>query len=244
MILHAAQILARKIRLKRLSHKRESSKCKSAKKPTRQKGRFMPTYTATLQRIKEYSNITHTDNALRKVTTEGSTIGRFILKDENGAELFKCYSLENAGESTDKERLDKRIMPREYRVKWSFTGTSQGLRVKGNFRADALGLSSAAFFEKYKDIVDSKHHRCLEWGFKNLGLLLWVESRPAFENRSIFIHNGNYPQDTKGCILLGYGADDRGIINDSSRCIEDFNNLILKLGAENIRLIVKEIEKA
>lgn len=206
----------------------------------------MPTrYIATLQRIKEYDKVTHYDAGLKKVTTEGSTIGKFSVFDtQENKELFKCYSLENAGPSTDESRVDKRIAPREYRVKWAFTGTSQGLAKGGNFRADKGTSAEEAqwFFEKYKDIVDEKLFvRFNEWGMRSLGLLLWLEKMPSFEQRCIFIHNGNYPQDTKGCLLLGYGADDTGIINQSSRCIEDFNNLVLELGAENLSLIIKEI---
>lgn len=202
-------------------------------------------YIATLQRIKEYSNIRHYDAALAKVTTEGSTLGKFsVIDTQENKELFKCYSLENAGPSTDKNSTDKRIMPRDYRVKWAFTGTSQGLAKGGNFRAGkGTSIEEARwFFEKYKDIIDEKlHFRFFEWNMRSLGLLLWLESMPSFELRCIFIHNGNYPQDTKGCILLGYNADNKGIITNSSRCIEDFNNLVLKIGAENLTLRIKEI---
>lgn len=177
---------------------------------------------------------------------EPSTLGEVKLIDtQENATIFKCFSLENGGEPTDESNKDKPIVAREYRLIWCFTSTSQGLHKGGEFRG--VGLSQqeaeAKIFQKYKNLVDSKLHPRFNWGFWNLGLTLWTPELKSFVDRSVFIHNGNYPQDTQACLLFGYSQDKtKGIIGNSSQCIEDFNKLVLKIGAENIKLTIKDIQ--
>ena len=47
---------------------------------------------------------------------EDSTIGEFVVTDEAGKEVFKCFCVENIGPSTDTPNQDKRIMPRTYKL--------------------------------------------------------------------------------------------------------------------------------
>lgn len=68
-----------------------------------------------LQRIKEFANIKKPN----KEKIEGSTLGTFNVFDENGKIVFSCYTIENAGESTDTPNQDKRIMPRVYKLYWT-----------------------------------------------------------------------------------------------------------------------------
>lgn len=72
---------------------------------------------------------------------------------------------------------------------------------------------------------------------------LWVtcdSEVPGFRNRYILIHVGNYPQDTEGCLLFGYGKG-KGTVHNSVTAIIDFFNLVDEIGPENIKLVVKEI---
>lgn len=210
----------------------------------------MPPYVIELQRIAEYADVkkARTDS----LPAEPSTIGRLKIYDKDKRIIFSCYTCENGGASTDTPNTDKRIVAREYRIMWCFTTTSQGYKSAqmpdtqgGAFRGNESSKEYAKkkIFDKYKDIVaPALHKRFLEWGYKNLGLTLYTDKLKSFINRSIFIHNGNAPQDTRGCLLLGYTDLENGKIGDSARCIENFNALIYKLGAQNFRLIIKEIQ--
>ena len=54
----------------------------------------------------------------------------------------------------------------------------------------------------------------------------------------ILVHIGNFPKDTKGCVLVGVGAEqDR--VNNSTLAMELLVKEILNLGGTNINLIIK-----
>ena len=54
----------------------------------------------------------------------------------------------------------------------------------------------------------------------------------------ILVHIGNFPKDTKGCVLVGIGAEqDR--VNNSRLAMELLVKEILNLGGTNINLIIK-----
>lgn len=72
--------------------------------------------TLTVQRIKEYKNVKDL-----KGRAEDSTIGIVTLTDESGKTLWRGYSCENAGPSTDTPMQDKRIVAREYDLEWTST---------------------------------------------------------------------------------------------------------------------------
>ena len=168
-------------------------------------------YKVILQRLAEHNNIKEPPH----IKLEDSTIGSFIVYDEVNNEIFKCFSLENIGPSTDTPNKDKRIMPRVYSIEWSET--------------------SIAVPKKYKNKI----------GNKNLGrgLLLTCKELPRFRDRRILIHIGNYPQDTEGCILLGmYKSSKDGVINNSTLAIQTLYDLVSKYGAENFQLEIREID--
>ncbi|WP_394908911.1 DUF5675 family protein [uncultured Helicobacter sp.] len=72
-------------------------------------------FIATLQRIKEFENIKKPN----KTKIEGSTLGEFIVTNEKGNKVFSCFTIENAGPSTDTPNQDKRIVAREYKLYWT-----------------------------------------------------------------------------------------------------------------------------
>lgn len=76
-------------------------------------------FTITLQRKKEYQNVQKPPKNGRVFGEEDSTIGEFIITDEKGQELFKCFCVENIGPSTDTPRQDKRIIARPYKLYWT-----------------------------------------------------------------------------------------------------------------------------
>lgn len=156
-----------------------------------------------LQRQDEYSNIIK-PNSNKKA--EGSTVGTLKVYAENGENIFTCFTLENAGESTDARGQDKRIIARDYNIEWS--------------------NSSVALPSEYK----------------GKGLLLTCDDvLKSFRSRRILVHVGNYPQDSEGCILLGYTNKNNGTILDSTKAVKDFYDIVNKYGVNNFILSIKEI---
>ena len=52
------------------------------------------------------------------------------------------------------------------------------------------------------------------------------------KSRYILIHNGNYPKDTLGCILLGATYNDNGVF-DSLKAFKEFMSIMLKSNVED-----------
>lgn len=71
-----------------------------------------------IQRIKEVPN------CIFKNRTETSTLGEVTIIDEENNILYKCYSVENGGPSTDKPNKDKRIVARDYQLKQRYTNVT------------------------------------------------------------------------------------------------------------------------
>lgn len=79
-----------------------------------------------------------------------------------------------------------------------------------------------------------------EWKPKCLST--YTDERKEHKGRRIHIHIGNYPQDTEGCILLGYADNGNGTIGQSTDAVKNFYDLVQKHGVENFRLQVREID--
>ena len=79
-----------------------------------------------------------------------------------------------------------------------------------------------------------------EWKPKCLST--YSDERKEHKGRRIHIHIGNYPQDTEGCILLGYADNGNGTIGSSTDAVKNFYDLVQKRGVENFRLEVREIQ--
>lgn len=158
---------------------------------------------AILKRETEYNNIKKPKS---NKDAEGSTIGTLKVYDDKGENIFTCFTLENAGESIDTSKQDKRIVARDYKLEWTSTSV------------------------------------CLPKEYKWNGLLLTCDDVLAdFRKRKIFIHVGNYPQDTAGCILLGMINKNDGAIYDSTNAVKQFYDIVKKYGADNFVLRIKEI---
>lgn len=80
--------------------------------------------------------------------------------------------------------------------------------------------------------------------YKGKGLLLTCDNEiKSFRYRRILIHIGNYPQDSEGCILLGFTNNNNGMILRSTEAVKQFYDVVKKYGADNFILTIKEISK-
>lgn len=164
---------------------------------------------------------------------EKTTIGDATLLDSNNKVLFKYFSGENGSQSSDEMGKDHRIMPRTYKLKWNFTKTAVAKNGYRNVR-----------FDDYKELIEPKYHeRYTKWGFKNVGLLLYTPMLPSFESRCIFIHIMNTGKDVEGCIGLGKGKNDMGIV-DSTSAIAEFYDFVKKHGVENFEVQINEVRSS
>lgn len=79
------------------------------------------------------------------------------------------------------------------------------------------------------------------------GILLNDPNDVKFAQRRIFIHVGNYPQDTLGCILLANSYNmgkKNGIGLQSKLAVESFYSIMERVGLGQTTLLIKEIEDA
>lgn len=104
-------------------------------------------YCLKVKRESEHKGI------LYKNKKEDSTLGLVVLEDVNGKELWKGYSLENIGPSTDTPNQDRRIVAREYQLEWTATTKNSNSKL-GKFRNKALLVTC-------KELPSFKHRRIL-----------------------------------------------------------------------------------
>lgn len=169
-------------------------------------------YTATLQRTQYFKDVKQPNG-----TVEDVTIGELVLADETGKVIFECATLENGAPSTDKSGQDKRIVARDYKLKWYNSTKNENLAKKYPQWRTADGRAKAP--------------------------LLWTPELPSFEARCILIHIGNYAKDTEGCILLGEkGIFKGGIIANSIMTCNAFQRNLDIIGIENVTLRILEIQ--
>lgn len=104
-------------------------------------------YCLKVKRESEHKGI------LYKNKKEDSTLGSVVLEDVNGKELWKGYSLENIGPSTDTPNQDRRIVAREYQLEWTATTKNSNSKL-GKFRNKALLVTC-------KELPSFRHRRIL-----------------------------------------------------------------------------------
>lgn len=166
---------------------------------------------AILQRRWVYRNVEQPDG-----TREDATIGELFVEDDNGEVIFKSYTLENGGKSTDESGRDKRIVARKYRLKWHSSSKNKALGKK---------------YSEFK-LYDGR----------NQSIQLYTPELPSFEKRYILIHAGNYSMDTLGCILLG-DTERNGFVFNSVDCVARFYRLCRdKLDLDKLELEIREKE--
>lgn len=171
-------------------------------------------YKIVLQRFKEVANVAKPNSTAKK---ENATLGKLSVLDTKDKDkvLFKCFTLENGGASTDISGQDKRIVSRDYALEWTDSARNGNLAKK---------------YPKFKR------------GARNTAIWLncdWI--LPKFRARRILIHIGNYPQDTAGCILLGKSCNEKqGWISNSVECVREFYELLEKIDIKNCYLRILE----
>lgn len=170
----------------------------------------MAKYIATLQRNAYFKQVKQP-----KGRVEDVTIGALTMTDESGRVIFECATLENGAPSTDKSGLDKRIVARDYKLKWYNSTKNENVAKQYPQWRTADGRAKAP--------------------------LLYTPELPSFESRCILIHLGNYARDTEGCILLGEKGSGKGgvIANSAMTCHAFMRNLDI-VGIENVTLRVLE----
>lgn len=89
---------------------------------------------------------------------------------------------------------------------------NEGVKVMSGFSLEPAGPDT---IEPNKDRRVPAGTYNLEWlpSNKFQKLMPTLFNDKVSKSRRILIHNGNYPQDTEGCMLLGDSYDSKGVYN-------------------------------
>ena len=85
--------------------------------------------------------------------------------------------------------------------------------------------------------IPQGEYRLSRWVSKKYPQSLLVNNEVVPKERAILIHNGNTPNHTLGCILLGYTTDNKSGVYNSRKCISDLMKYVV--AGEEQRLIIE-----
>ena len=85
--------------------------------------------------------------------------------------------------------------------------------------------------------IPQGEYRLSRWVSKKYPQSLLVHNEVVPKERAILIHNGNTPNHTLGCILLGYTTDNKSGVYNSRKCISDLMKYVID--GEEKRLIIQ-----
>ena len=85
--------------------------------------------------------------------------------------------------------------------------------------------------------IPQGEYRLSRWISKKYPQSLLVHNEVVPKERAILIHNGNTPNHTLGCTLLGYTTDNKSGVYNSRKCISDLMKYVVD--GEEKRLIIE-----
>lgn len=125
--------------------------------------------------------------------------------------------------------MNKRIVPGEYKL--TFTDSARNASFS---RAYPEKWNAIQFFKKYPQYLYSQNAA-------GRNVTLWCVNGTNFDHRRILMHVGNSAKDTRGCYLLGLWRNTSTFtVSSSIKALDQFYSLVLKIGPENIKYIIKE----
>ena len=91
------------------------------------------------------------------------------------------------------------------------------------------GTAGPDTIESNKDRrIPQGEYRLSRWVSKKYPQSLLVHNEVVPKERAILIHNGNTPNHTLGCILLGYTTDNKSGVYNSRKCIADLMKYVVE----------------
>jgi hypothetical protein len=173
--------------------------------------------------------MSYTINIVRDVESKTTTLSKFTMtNDITGEVMFNGYGCEPGGPSTTASGKNKRIVPGEYRIR--FTDSARN----GSLTKKYSKWNPKTFFKQYPQYQYSQN-------VTGRNVTLWVVNGTNFDHRRILIHVGNSCKDTLGCYLLGKWRNINAMtVSNSLVALDEFYSLVLKVGPENIKYIIKE----
>jgi len=63
----------------------------------------------------------------------------------------------------------------------------------------------------------------------------WIYNQDVSDSRHIYIHNGNYPRNTDGCLLIGRSRSE-DMVGISVQALTRLKKYFKRVGIENVRL--------
>lgn len=173
--------------------------------------------------------MSYTVTVIRDIEDKTTTLGTLTMTNDVTNEVMYCaYVCEPKGPSTTASGQNKRIKPGTYHIRFTDTARNASLTKK------YAKWEPKAFFKQYPQYQYSQN-------VKGRNVALWIVDGTNFDHRRILIHVGNSCKDTLGCNLIGKWRNTKTMtISNSLVALDEFYSLVLKLGPENFKYIIKE----